>query len=208
MHFIPRSTHLSSSLTSKPVLHPCHSIFCHSAHTQCLLHNQTALAFRPTPSGSEAQHPNHCALQPWLCFETCSTTLSFQVLHLFLTMEGLSEAVPSAHPRVSLIVPQANTKSGCSDRYHLTPWAHSFTVSLASSFQTIRWMASHFDDLFKQFVRSTVSCTHMIQNINVCCRCNFSCQLMHQEKMTFIPERCNFFINSNSQCPGEAISRF
>lgn len=86
----------------------------------------------------------------------------------------------------------------------LIPLAHSFTVALSRSCQTVGWMASHFDDLCKQFVRSATSCTYLIQNINVCCRCNFSCQLMHQEKMTFIPERCNFFTSSNLQCPDEA----
>lgn len=64
-----------------------------------------------------------------------------------------------------------------------------FTISLSSSFKTAGWMASHFDDLFKQFVRSTTSCTHMIHNTNVCCRCNFSCQLMHQQKMTFFSQK-------------------
>lgn len=73
------------------------------------------------------------------------------------------------------------TESGRSHRCHLTPWP---TVSQfhSSSFQTVRWMASHFDDLFKQFVRSTTSCKHMIQNTNVCCRCNFSCQLCTERK--------------------------
>ena len=82
---------------------------------------------------------------------------------------------------------------GHSHRCHRTPLAQRVTISLSSSFQTVGWLASHSDDLFKQSVRSITSCTHLIQNINVCCRCHFSCQLMHQEKMTFIADRSNFF---------------
>lgn len=135
-----------------------------------------------------------------LCISTsslsCNTrTLRAQGVYL------LSLGVPWQLPRLS-------SESGCSYRSHLTHLAPSFTISLSSSFETIGWMASHCDDLFKQFVRSTTSCTHMIQNINICCRCNFSCQLMHQQKMTFIPERCNFFTNSNFWCPGETIIKF
>ena len=79
--------------------------------------------------------------------------------------------------------------------WHIWPPVLQFHSQVLSKL----WMdGAHFDDLFKQFVRSTTSCMHMIQNINVCCSCNFSRQLMHQQKMTFIPERCNFFTNSDS----------
>lgn len=80
-----------------------------------------------------------------------------------------------------------------------------FYNSTSSFFKSSGWMASHFDDLFKQFVRSIASCTHMIQNINVSCRCNFSCQLMHQGKMTFMLERCDFSTNSSLKCPSIAV---
>lgn len=130
------------------------------------------------------------------------------MLHLFLKMEGRSEGLegPSEYCWVSLTVIRQPTESGSSYRCYLTPLAPVLQFH-SNPFQTVGWMASHFDDLFKQFVRSTTSCMSMIQNINACCRCNFSCQLMHQEKITFIPERCNFFTNTNLQCPGGAIGK-
>lgn len=143
-------------------------------------------------AGSEAQGPNHHTVlglrygyvsTQWPSVYKCST--------FFLQWKGDSRAQSSLlyTPEHLWQLCRPSTESGCSYRCHLTLLAHSFTISLSCSFQTVGWMASHFDDLFKQFVRSTTSCTHMIQNINACCRCNFSCLLMHQEKMTFISER-------------------
>lgn len=132
-----------------------------------------------------------------------------QIRHLSLVAEKWSEGPepfwsPAVHLHTQSMNPRLCTcthnqieflKPGC-----LIYLAYGFKILLQVFFfffKSAGWMASHFDDLFKQFVRSTASCTHMIQNINVSCRCNFSCQLMHQGKMTFMLERCDFSTNSS-----------
>lgn len=212
MLFIPRSTHLFSSLMSTPVFHPCRNTFHYSTHAHAFSVIEQLPYTSPTMSfgvWSPRLLPPCClSTLPMVCAH--SVVLPWLVLHLCPSMEGdlRVQRSPLKIPGYCWYLHRAASDSGFSFRSHLTYLAHSVTTLLANFFKTVGWMASYFDDLFKQFVRSTAFCTHMIQKVNVCCRCNFSCQLMQQKKMTFIPERYNFFTNNNLQCPGEAIIRF
>lgn len=106
------------------------------------------------------------ASKKWPGFSKCVTS--------FLQCKGVlrvQRALPPPWVPLSFVHPVTwGSHAGPSDTFGSQLYNSTFKF-----FQPWKWMASHFDDLFKHFVRSTGSCTHMIQNINVCCRCNFSC---------------------------------
>lgn len=208
MSLIPRSTHLFC-LTSKPVHHLCHSVFQPSTLTRAFSMIKESLSTSSFVSmwvwSSNSNY--YLILLLWVWFEMhmhSNVLLSVTVSPLPRSRRIEEWPVIWSDLKVQKVIlcpgclahlhKQSNEflKPGVSDIFGL--W---FYNSTSSSFKSAGWMASHFDDLFKQFVRSTASCTHMIQNINVSCRCNFSCQLMHHGKMTFMLERCDFSTNSS-----------